>query len=168
MHALPSQRHLKKCIQDDCQPRHQVNDPALSYMSLSCPRQPGDLSTTQRANTPTIQHPSAPGRYRSTSATACHHLLTRRSHRHTLVHHARANNMHTTSFNVCQHSQHMASKGCHIWCSLAPANASRRIHSHSTPVTYNDNGAPQRPLRPTRTHAQRTARSRATSRIIRK
>jgi hypothetical protein len=147
----------------------------------------GNVSTTRWANAPTIQRPSTPGHYvqplanswrtpaltmrmphRSTSAALRHHLLTRSSHRYTSAHHARANDAHTALFNIHQHLQHTASNSRHIQRPLAPANASRRIRSRSTPVTYNDNSTRRCPLHPMRTHAQRTARPRATSRIVRK
>jgi hypothetical protein len=147
----------------------------------------GDVSTTRRANVPTVHHPSMPGHYiqplanswrtpaltmrmphHSMSAALHHHLPTRSSHWYTSAHHARANDAHTAPFNVHPHLQHMASNSRHIQRPLAPANASRRIRSHLTPVTYNDNSMRRRPLRPMRTHAQHTARPCATSRIVQK
>jgi hypothetical protein len=145
----------------------------------------GDVSTTQRANAPTVQRPSMPGHYvqplanswrtpalmmrmphRSTSATLHHHLPTRSSHRYTSAHHAHANDAHTAPFNVHPHLQHTASNSHHIQRPLAPANASRRIRSHSMPVMYNNNSTRRHPLRLMHTHAQRTARPCATSRIV--
>ena len=129
-----------------------VND--IRHRLTRCQIVPGDVSTTRRANAPIIQHPSTPAsHYCSTSATACCHLPTRRSHWHTSVHHARANDTHAASFNIRQHLQHtVASNGRHIQCPLAPANTSQRIRNRSMLVAYNADGAPRCPLRPTRAH----------------